>query len=76
MHAFLEYVLRQLVDHPEEMIITRTEGHKKVIFSLRLRPSDAGKVIGKQGHTIQAIRNLLSAAAERTGDRVVLELIE
>lgn len=76
MQAFLEYVLRQLVEYPDEMVITRSEGHRKVIFTLRIRPSDAGKVIGKHGHTIQAIRNLLSAAAERTGHRAVLQILE
>ena len=76
MEEFLEFVIRRLIEFPEEMVLTRTDGHKKTIFKLRLRQSDVGKVIGKHGQTIAAIRNLLSAAAARHGDRAVLQIIE
>src|SRR2546425_87965 len=45
------------------MVITKVESPRKVVFRLRLRQSDIGKVIGKHGHTIAAIRNLLGAGA-------------
>ncbi len=77
MHDFLDYVLRQLIDFPEEMVLIKTgEDGKKPVFKVRLRQSDVGKVIGKHGHTIIAIRNLLAAGATRTGDRATLEIIE
>ena len=76
MQEFLDFVLRQLIDYPEEMIITKSEGPKKTIFKLQLRKSDIGKVIGKHGQTIGAIRNLLSAAAARHGQRAVLDIVE
>ena len=76
MEEFLEYVIKQLIEHPEEMVLTKLEAPKKVTFRLQLRQSDIGKVIGKHGHTIDAIRNLLSAAAVRHGQRVTLQIIE
>lgn len=76
MEEFLEYVVRQLVDYPDEMILTRVDSARKIIFRLQLRQSDIGKVIGKQGNTIAAIRNLLNAAAARHGQRAVLQILE
>lgn len=76
MEEFLVFVLRQLVDYPDEIILTRTAAGKRVTFHLRLRQSDVGKVIGKHGQTIIAIRNLLAAAASRHGEKATLEIIE
>jgi predicted RNA-binding protein YlqC (UPF0109 family) len=76
MQEFLDFVLRQLIDYPEEMVLTKHDAPKKTIFKLQLRKSDIGKVIGKHGQTIIAIRNLLAAAASRHGERAVLEIVE
>jgi hypothetical protein len=76
VQEFLEFVIRQLVDYPEEIILTKEETPKKVTFNLQLRQSDVGKVIGKHGSTITAIRDLLSAAASRHGQRAFLEIVE
>jgi len=76
MQEFLEFVLRQLIDYPDEMILTRQEAPKKTIFRLRLRQSDIGKVVGKHGATIASIRTLLNAAASRHGEKALLEIIE
>ncbi len=76
MQEFLDYVLRQLIDYPDEMVLTRHEGNKRTTFHVRLCQSDIGKVIGKHGQTIIAIRNLLSAGAARHGERAHLEIIE
>lgn len=76
MEEFLEFVLRHLIEYPDEMVVTHHELPKKIVFHLRLRKSDVGKVIGKGGHTIEALRNLLNAAAARHGKRAALEIIE
>lgn len=76
MQTFLEFVLRYLVDFPEEVVVTRVQKEKGTLFELRMRPSDVGKVVGKQGQTIAAIRNVLNAAVPRGGDRVELEIVE
>ena len=76
MQEFLVFVLRQLVDHPEEVVMTKQQANRRTVFHVRLRPSDIGKVIGKHGQTIIAIRNLLSAAASRHGEKVQFEIVE
>lgn len=76
MQEFLDFVLRQLIDFPDEMILTKVDAPKKTIFRLRLRKGDIGKVVGKHGATIAAIRNLLNAAASRHGEKAALEIVE
>ena len=66
MKEFLAFAVRQLVDHPDQTEIKDEKqgaGHR---YWLALPLPEVGKVIGKHGHTITAIRNLLSAAAART----------
>ena len=76
MKEFLEYVVGQLIDHPEELILHDDEREGTRRFLLELPPSEVGKVIGKQGHTIRALRNLLSSTAQRNGERATLEIVE
>lgn len=76
MQEFLQYVIPLLIDYPEEMVITRHDANKKTTFLLKLRQSDVGKVIGKHGLTIIALRNLLSATAARHGEKAQLDIIE
>jgi Predicted RNA-binding protein (contains KH domain) len=76
MREFLEFLIRQLVDFPDEAIITEIPSGKTIVFRLRLRQSDVGRVIGRNGQTIQAIRALLSSSAARHGQRATLEIVE
>ncbi len=76
MKAFIEYVAKGLVDHPEEVDVREIDGERAVIFELRLNQADIGKVIGKSGRTITAIRTLLTSAAAKQGKRAMLEIIE
>jgi predicted RNA-binding protein YlqC (UPF0109 family) len=76
VETFLEFVIRQLVEAPEEVLVTKVEQGRKLIFKVEMRKSDVGKVIGRNGHTITAVRNLLSAAAARSGQQVLLQIVE
>ena len=76
MKAFIEYVVKALVDHPEEVTVTEVDSERVVVFELRLNQTDVGKVIGKSGRTITAIRTLLTSAAAKGGKRAMLEIIE
>jgi predicted RNA-binding protein YlqC (UPF0109 family) len=76
MQAFLDYVVKGLVDHPDEVSITPVERSAVTIYELRLHPDDVGKVIGKQGAMINAIRSLLQAGAAKKGMRCLLEIVE
>lgn len=76
MKAFVEYVIKALVDHPEEVDVREVDGERVVVFELRLNQTDIGKVIGKSGRTITAIRTLLTSSAAKQGKRAMLEIIE
>ncbi|MFZ4099922.1 MAG: KH domain-containing protein [Chlamydiia bacterium] len=76
MKEFVEYIVKNLVDHPELVKITEIQGTNTVILELSCDPSDIGKIIGKAGKTINAIRGLLMAVASRNGIRVNLEILE
>jgi len=76
MKAFIEYVVKALVDNPDQVSVTEVDSERVIVFEVRLNQSDVGKVIGKSGRTITAIRTLLTSAAGKQGKRAVLEIIE
>jgi uncharacterized protein len=76
MREFLEFVIRQLIDFPDDMVLTEIPSGRTSIFKLQLRRSDVGRVIGRNGQTIQAIRALLASSAARHGQRAMLEIVE
>ena len=76
MRELVEYIVRALVDHPQDVRLTEVEGERTLILELRCHPEDVGKVIGKSGKTIGAIRTLISTAAARQGRRAMLEVVE
>ena len=76
MQAFLDYVVKALVDRPDAVLITPVERHGLTVYELRLHPTDVGKIIGRQGATIQAIRSLLQVSAAKKGVRATVEIVE
>ena len=76
MQAFLEYVVKGLVQKPEEITVTPVEKNGTTVYELRINPADVGRIIGREGVTINAIRSLLSAGSARKGLRCSLEIIE
>jgi uncharacterized protein len=76
MEEFLRFVLGQLLEFPEDIVLTKTETPDRVVFHLAVRKSDLPRVIGKSGHTIQALRTLLAASAEKRGLKAGLEILE
>ncbi len=77
MEEFLRYVIGNLTHAPEEAVfLSQSETPRKVTLRLRLPKSEVGKLIGRQGRTITAVRNLLSASASRHGQRAVLQIEE
>jgi predicted RNA-binding protein YlqC (UPF0109 family) len=76
MQAFLEYVVKGLVAHPEAVMVTPVPREGTTVYELRLDPQDVGKVIGRQGQTINAIRSLLLAGSAKQGLRCTLEIVE
>ena len=76
MQAFLEYIVKGLVQHPEAVSLTPKERAGQTIYELRLAPGDVGKIIGRQGMTINAIRSLLQAGSAKQGLRCSVEIVE
>lgn len=76
MDEFLRYVVQQLVEYPDEAVLSHREESGKVFYSLSLSKSDVGRLIGKGGSTINSVRELLNAAAEKKGKKVSLEILD
>ena len=76
MQAFLEYVVKGLVQNPEAVTITPVEREGTTVYELRMDPQDVGKIIGRQGMTINAVRSLLLAGSAKKGLRCSLEIVE
>lgn len=76
MQAFLEYVVKSLVDNPEAVTVTPVDRNGMTVFELRLHPADVGKIIGRQGATIHALRSLLLVGSAKKGLRCALEIVE
>jgi predicted RNA-binding protein YlqC (UPF0109 family) len=70
------HIVKQLVDNPEKVKVKEIKGEQNIILELSTDKEDIGKVIGKQGRTIKALRTLLNAASVKTGHRVTLEVIK
>lgn len=76
LQEFLEFVVKGLVRHPERAaVIHETQGNRHV-YRLRLDPSDMGRLIGRNGFTISAIRSLLDAASQRHRIKATLRVDE
>jgi len=75
MKEFVEYIAKHLVDNPDQVEVNQIESEKTTILELTVANNDVGKVIGKKGKTVNAIRTLLTAASAKVGGkRTVLEL--
>ena len=76
MQAFIEYVVKGLVAKPDAVSVTPIERNGLTVYELRLDPQDVGKIIGRQGMTINAIRSLLMAGSAKKGLRCSVEIVE
>lgn len=76
MKEVVEYLARALVDEPDEVEVTEVAGERSMILQLRVAPDDMGKVIGKRGRTVRAIRSLVRAAGSRQGVTTLVEIVE
>ena len=73
---FLEYIVKALVDHPEDVKIERTVDEMGVLLSLRINSEDMGQIIGKEGSTARAIRNLVRIIGLKNHARINLKIEE
>ncbi len=75
IHNLIEYLVRNLVDEPDEVLITEVPGDEATTYEIRVAPSDLGKVIGKQGRIANALRTVAKAAAMKNKRKVYVEII-
>jgi len=77
MKDFVEYIVKKLVDNPDEVKVNQIDSEKTIIMELQVKEGDLGKVIGKKGRTAKALRTILTAVAAKQGQkRAILEIIE
>ena len=76
MQKYVEFVIKGFVENPDAMQIETEEKEGLTVFKVKLHPDDMGKVIGKQGNTINAIRGLLQAGSAKVNERCALEVTE
>jgi predicted RNA-binding protein YlqC (UPF0109 family) len=74
MKDLVEFVAKSLVDHPDDVEVVESTGERTTILVLRVAQSDLGKVIGRQGRTVKALRIVLNGAATRANRRAVLDI--
>jgi predicted RNA-binding protein YlqC (UPF0109 family) len=76
MKDFIEFIVKHLVDNPDQVHVNEVDGERTVVFELRVGQGDMGKVIGRRGQTAKSLRTLLAAASAKMGKRAVLEILE
>ncbi|HYC58792.1 MAG TPA: KH domain-containing protein [Thermoanaerobaculia bacterium] len=76
MRELIEFLAKSLVDHPDEVRTRVYERDQQTVIELEVDPADLGKVIGRQGRTARAIRNVLSAAGQKSRRRYALDIVD
>ena len=76
MKELLLYMAKSLVDHPDEVTVTETDGDDGKVLELRVAEGDMGKVIGRQGRIPKEIRTIVKTVAQRTGEKVTVEIVD
>lgn len=74
--AFVEYVVKNLVDNPNDVELERSVDDRGVLLQLSVHPDDMGKVIGKAGSTAKAIRTLLRVVGAKSDERLNLKIVD
>ncbi|HON56190.1 MAG TPA: KH domain-containing protein [bacterium] len=76
MEEFIVTIVKKLVDNPQDVQVREVQGEKTIIYELKVNQADLGKVIGKHGRIISAIRTILKAATAKSENRVMLEVLD
>lgn len=74
--ALLEFVIKSLVDNPDEVHVEEIDHSNETVLELSVNSSDMGRVIGKGGRVINAVRSLIQVSAAKAGKQVSVEIIE
>ena len=76
MRELVLFLAKSLVDQPDAVQVTETEGPEAIILKLTVAPEDMGKVIGKQGRIAKAIRTVVKAAGVHEDKKIIVEIVQ
>ena len=76
MKELLLYMAKNLVDDPDAVSVTEVSDEEGTVLELRVAPGDMGKVIGRQGRIAKEIRTIVKTVAQRTGERITVEIMD
>ena len=76
MKELIKRIAESLIDYPDQVSVKEIQGNRLVVYELNVAKSDIGKIIGKKGRNVDAIRTILRAVAVKLRKRVLLELVE
>ena len=76
MKELLLYMAKNLVEDPEAVTVTEVEAEDGKVLELHVAPGDMGKVIGRQGRIAKEIRTIVKTVAQRTGEKVTVEIVD
>ncbi len=76
MKPLVEYIVRALVDKPDAVELRTSSAEGTMLYEVKVAPEDIGKVIGRDGRTVNALRTVLSAAAQKKGEKARLEVVD
>lgn len=76
MREFIVNILKAMASHPDEVLVSELHGRQTVVFEVRCNPDDMGRIIGRNGKTIGAIRTLFGVLAAKQKKRALLEIVE
>lgn len=71
----VEYIVKSLADEPDAVVLSEIEGETSVVLELRVAPGDMGRMIGREGRTINSIRSLARVLGAKAGKKVTLEIV-
>ena len=75
MQELVEYLVKALVEDPEQVEVREVKGERTVIYEVKVAPEDTGRVIGKEGRIAQALRTLVKAAGMRRDQKATVEIV-
>jgi predicted RNA-binding protein YlqC (UPF0109 family) len=76
LRDLVTFIAKSIVDEPGKVEVNEVEGERAVVFEVRVAPDDMGKIIGKKGRVIHAVRALVQAAAAKEDKRATVEILE
>ena len=76
MRELIELIGKALVDDPDSVEVKEIEGAKTIVYEVKVGAGDMGKIVGRGGRTVNAIRTIITAASMKQGKRGMLEIVE